>query len=176
MDEQTPPPPITTHVFLQGWMCWSRCSSCDDPVDVWQAQDARHHTGEAQSKRGDLTLKLINDRLAGHGALRAVFPSILGRPKMPCIMVGMNQEDSCVTDESQSKRSLPTLKYPMKNVIATNLEHCWQNHFHCELRVTKFEPHGQPRAHGADHVRRRSTCVHKGIDIAKSRTGYGDCR
>ena len=38
-------------------------------------------------------------------APRAVFPSIVGRPTMPGIMVGMDQKYSYVGDEGQSKRS-----------------------------------------------------------------------
>ena len=51
------------------------------------------------------------DGFAGDDAPRAVFPSIVGRPKMPGIMVGMDQKDSNVGDDVQCKRCV--LKYPI---------------------------------------------------------------
>eukprot|EP01084_Bolivina_argentea_P150276 262456_1 len=79
----------------------------------------------------------------GDGAPRAVFPTIVGRPRHHGIMVGMrNKKWGYVGDESQSKCGILQLNLPIEYGIITNwddIELVWHHTFYNELRIDPTE-------------------------------------
>jgi len=72
---------------------------------------------------------------AGEDAPRVVFPSVIGRPHQGFIG---ERKDLYIGDESQSKREMLTLKYPIEHGIVTNwddMEKIWHYAFYSKLCV-----------------------------------------
>jgi actin len=76
--------------------------------------------------------------IAGDDAPKACFPSIVGRPKIPGLIVGMDQKDYYIGEEALSKKGVLTLRYPIEHGIINSwedMEKIWHHCFYNELRL-----------------------------------------
>ena len=79
---------------------------------------------------------------AGDDAPRSVFSTVVGRPKVPGIMVGLDQKEVYVGDEAQQKRGVLRIEHPIEHGIVTNwddMEKVWHHTLYSELRVSPEE-------------------------------------
>jgi len=79
---------------------------------------------------------------AGDDAPRAVFPSLIGRPRHRVVSCTHSNREYWVGDTAQSCRGALTLTYPMENGIITNwddMQKIWHHTFYDELRIAPDE-------------------------------------
>lgn len=80
--------------------------------------------------------------LGDDDAPRVVFPTIVGKPKNPSLMVGMDQKDSYVGAEAQQKRNLLYISNPIEHghiVDWDAMEKIWSHTYENELVVDATE-------------------------------------
>ncbi|EUB58199.1 Actin, cytoplasmic [Echinococcus granulosus] len=86
----------------------------------------------------DVGSGLCKAGFAGEDGPISVFPSIIGRPKNPQMMVGVRKPEYFVGHAAQQMRGVLTLQYPVENGVIKNwddIERIWYHTFYNELRV-----------------------------------------
>ena len=71
-------------------------------------------------------------------APRAVFPSIVGRPRLGGMNPALGQKAFYLGDEAQSKRAVLCIKHPIERGVVVNwddMEQIWHQTFYNELRT-----------------------------------------
>ena len=85
---------------------------------------------------------VVKAGFSGEDAPRAIFPSIIGRPKNQGILVGIDQKTEYIGDEAQQKRGVLKITYPIEHGVVNNwddMEKIWNQTFFTELRVSPDE-------------------------------------
>jgi len=85
---------------------------------------------------------MVKAGFAGEEGPRAVFPSIVGRPKTQQTMHGVTQKNEYIGDEAMQKKGILNLAYPIDHGIVSSwedMEKVWHHTFYNELRVAPEE-------------------------------------
>lgn len=85
---------------------------------------------------------MVKAGFAGDDTPRAVFPSIVGRPKVKNVLLGLGNKDAYIGDEAQARRGVLQLRYPIEHGIVLNwddMEKIWHHTYYNELRVSPEE-------------------------------------
>lgn len=80
--------------------------------------------------------------IAGDDAPRAIFPTVVGRPRISGTSIGPDPKDCYIGDEAHAKRGLLSLRSPVEHGIVSSwddMEKLWSHTFYNELRASPEE-------------------------------------
>jgi len=84
----------------------------------------------------------IKAGIAGDDAPRSAFRTIVGKPKMPGIMVGLDQKDVYIGDEAKEKKGVLKIECPIERGIIkdwNDMEKVWNHTIYQEMKTTPEE-------------------------------------
>ena len=78
---------------------------------------------------------------SGEEAPRAVFPTLVGKPK-PKVLLGSEKKERLLGQEALEKLGISNINHPIENGVITNwddIEKIWHHTFYNELRIAPEE-------------------------------------
>jgi actin-related protein len=99
-------------------------------------------TKETQSIVIDNGSGVVKAGFSGEDAPRAIFPSIVGRPKNNTVLVGVDSKDEYLGDDALKMKGILKITYPVEYGVVTcwdDMEKIWNHTFYTELRVDPSE-------------------------------------
>lgn len=79
---------------------------------------------------------------ASTDAPKSAFPTIVGKPRIPGVIIGTEYKDSFIGEDAQLRRGVLNMTYPMEHGKVSNwddIEKIWAHAFQNELRTTTDE-------------------------------------
>ena len=99
-------------------------------------------TGKSQALIIDNGTGTIKAGFAGEDAPRSIFPTVVGKPITPGMMVGLDQKDAYIGHEVKEKKSILKPEYPIKHGVIEdwdNMKKIWSHTIFQEMRTTAEE-------------------------------------
>lgn len=90
----------------------------------------------------DIGSSITKAGFAGDDIPRSVFQTVTGKPKVPGIMVGLDQKDLYIGDDAIRRRGVLKLDYPVRDGVVENwdgFEKLMHHIFYRELQVSPEE-------------------------------------
>ncbi len=85
---------------------------------------------------------VVKAGFSGNSSPGCIFPSIIGRPKNPGVIIGTDAKKEYIGDEAQQKRGVLKITYPIEHGIVKDwddMEQIWHHTFYVEMRVSPDE-------------------------------------